>query len=187
VTIDPVDGAIFAGVEIAGARRSRDGGETWEVLSEGLSSQDIHGLACVWNGRRTLLATTNNDVNRSEDDGDTWTPLNVSAIFPWRYSRACAVPAEDPHTVWIGAGNGPPGDQGALYRTSDLGANWERLGLPQTANSTIWNIGFNTADPRRVYVSSVSGQLYRTLDAGDSWSKLPMEFGEVRAVAWTPG
>ena len=187
ITIDPRDGAIFAGIEIAGARRSRDGGETWDVLTEGLSSQDIHGLAPVWNGRRTLIATTNNDVNRSEDDGDTWTPLGVGETFPWSYTRTCAVSAEDPRAVWVGAGNGPPGNQGGLFRTVDAGNSWERLALPQVTNSTVWNLAFNGANPRRVYVSSVSGQLYRTLDGGDSWTKLPMEFGEVRALAWVPG
>jgi photosystem II stability/assembly factor-like uncharacterized protein len=185
VLFDPRDGAIFASVEIAGVRRSRDGGDTWEALGEGLSSQDVHGLAAVWNGKRTLLATTNNDVNRSDDDGETWTPLHVGETFPWPYTRACAMPPNDPHSVWVGAGNGPPGSQGGLYRTSDLGATWERLGLPQVTNSTVWSIAFNAADPARIYAASISGQLYRTLDHGDSWSKLPMEFGEIRAVAWS--
>jgi len=184
--IDSVDGALFAGVEIGGVRRSRDGGSSWDALSEGLSSQDIHGLASVWNGRRTLLATTNNDVNRSIDDGDTWTPLEVGDTFPWPYTRACGMPADDPPTVWVGAGNGPPGNQGALYRTRDLGATWERLPLPQVANSTIWNFAFHASDPKRIYVSSISGQLYQTLDGGESWTKLPMEFGEARTLAWTP-
>lgn len=186
ITFDAEDGAIFAGVEIAGARRSRDGGETWEILSYGLSSQDIHGLAVIRNGRRTLLATTNNDVNRSEDDGDSWTPLGVAQVWPWRYSRACALGPEADGTVWVGAGNGPPGNQGGLYRTSDAGATWERLGLPQVTNSTVWNLAFHTSDPRRAYITSISGQLFRTLDGGASWSKMPMEFGEVRAVAWNP-
>jgi photosystem II stability/assembly factor-like uncharacterized protein len=187
VLVDPKDRAVFAGIEIAGVRRSRDGGDTWEALSEGLSSQDIHGLASVWNGKRVLLVTTNNDVNRSDDEGETWTPLNVRSVFPWPYARGCAVSAEDPRAVWVGAGNGPPGNQGGLFRTRDLGATWERLPLPQVTNSTVWNLAFNQAEPRRVYVSSVSGQLYRSLDGGDSWTKLPMEFGEVRALAWVPG
>jgi photosystem II stability/assembly factor-like uncharacterized protein len=186
VFVDGRDGAVFAGVEIAGVRRSRDGGRTWDVLSQGLSSQDIHGLAPVWNGRRTLLATTNNDVNRSEDDGETWTPLNVRESFPWPYARACAVAAGDPHTVWVGAGNGPPGSQGGLFRTSNLGKSWERLGLPGVTNSTVWNLAFHPADPSRVYVASVLGQVYRTLDGGESWTKLPAEFGELRALAWHP-
>jgi photosystem II stability/assembly factor-like uncharacterized protein len=185
--IDAVDGAMFAGVEIGGVRRSRDGGRTWEVLSAGLSSQDIHGLAAVWSGDRTLLATTNNDVNRSTDDGETWTPLRVGKTFPWPYTRACGMPAGDANAVWVGAGNGPPGNQGALYRTRDLGNTWERLPLPQVTNSTVWNFAFHPADPARIYVSSVSGQVYQTVDCGENWSKLPMEFGEIRALAWTPG
>ena len=184
IHIDPRDGALFVGVEIGGLRRSRDGGRTWDSLGEGLSSQDVHGLASVWNGGRTLLATTNNDVNRSTDDGETWTPLNVREVFPWPYTRACAVPPGHPDGVWVGAGNGPPGNQGGLYRTTDAGESWERLGLPQVTNSTVWSLAFHSSDRCRVYVASVSGQLYRTLDGGDSWSKLPMEFGEVRVVAW---
>lgn len=184
--IDPVDGAMFAGVEIGGVRRSRDGGSTWEALSEGLSSPDIHGLAAVWSSARTLLATTNNDVNRSADDGNTWTPLHVSATFPWPYTRACGMPANGSRAVWVGAGNGPPGSQGALYRTHDLGESWERLPLPQVANSTVWNLAFHAADPTRIYASSISGQLYETRNGGESWIKLPMEFGEIRALAWTP-
>lgn len=187
ILIDPADGAIFVGVEIAGVRRSRDGGRTWEALSAGLSSQDIHGLAALRNGRRVLLATTNNDVNRSEDDGDSWRPLGVGRHFPWSYTRACAVPPWDPRAVWVGAGNGPPGNQGGLFCTRDGGETWERLPLPQVANSTIWTIAFAPPAPgaasRTAFVASISGQLYRTDDGGESWSKLPTEFGEIRALA----
>ncbi len=187
IAVDSVDGTLYASVEIGGLRRSRDGGETWEELGEGLSSPDVHGLCPLRLDRSILIATTNNDVNRSEDGGETWQPLGVSHHLPWRYSRACAPDPMLPGAVWVGAGNGPPGNQGGLFRTADGGETWERLGLPQVTNSTVWSIAANAADPRRAYVSSVSGQLYRTLDGGDCWSKLPMEFGEVRAVIWTPG
>lgn len=187
VVIDPEDPLrIYAGVEIGGVRRSRDGGESWETLTAGLSSQDIHGLAVSPRVPRTLLATTNNDVNRSVDDGESWEPLQVGATFPWPYCRAAAAAPDDPDLVYVGAGNGPPGSQGGLYRTADRGETWERLPLPVAPNSTIWNFGFHAAYPRRLYASSVSGYLYRSLDAGASWVKLPHEFGEVRALAWAP-
>jgi hypothetical protein len=28
--------------------------------------------------------------------------------------------------------------------------------------------------------------VYRSTDAGESWEKLAREFGEIRALAWTP-
>jgi photosystem II stability/assembly factor-like uncharacterized protein len=188
IVFDPEDSRrVYAGVEIGGARRSRDGGDTWETLTKGLSSQDIHGLAVSPRSPRTLIATTNNDVNRSRDDGETWEPLGVKATFPWPYCRAAASAPADPDLIYVGAGNGPPGSEGALYRTPDRGASWERLPLPVAPNSTIWNLGVNAADPRRLYAGSISGQLFRSLDAGATWQKLPHEFGEVRALAWVPG
>jgi len=98
----------------------------------------------------------------------------------------CAVSAEDPHAVWVGAGNGPPGNQGGLGVTRDLGESWERLPLPKVTNSTVWNLAFHPSDPRRVYASSISGEIFATRDGGRSWAQLPMEFGEVRALAWIP-
>jgi hypothetical protein len=40
--------------------------------------------------------------------------------------------------------------------------------------------------PRLIYASSVSGELYRSQDGGNRWEKLAREFGEIRALAWTP-
>lgn len=187
ILIDPTDRRrIYAGVEIGGARVSEDGGDTWRTLTRGLSSQDIHGLVASPRAPKTLLASTNNDVNRSTDGGDTWTPLGVGRVFPWPYCRVAAAAPDDADLVYVGAGSGPPGDAGALYRTRDRGETWERMDLPIPPNSTIWNLGFNRADPTRLYAGSINGQLYRSLDSGTIWEKLPQEFGEVRALAWAP-
>ena len=187
ITFDPGrPGHIYAGIEIDGVRYSQDGGDTWNLYREGLSSQDIHGLVVIPTAPRTLIATTNNDVNRSTDDGRTWQPLGVANVFPWRYARAAALDPEDPNMVWVGAGNGPPGNQGGLYRTRDRGETWEEMPLPVRPNSTIWNLGFHVADPSRIYATAINGYVYRTLDRGATWEKLPHEFGEVRGVAWTP-
>src|SRR5262249_27529663 len=71
----PTDADTFwAGVEIDGLRRSRDGGRTWQRVGTGLSSQDIHGIVIVPRDGRPhrLLASTNNDLNLSDDGGETW-------------------------------------------------------------------------------------------------------------------
>ena len=44
----------------------------------------------------------------------------------------------------------------------------------------------HAADPELMYASSVSGEIYRSTNGGVAWDKLPREFGEIRALAWTP-
>jgi photosystem II stability/assembly factor-like uncharacterized protein len=174
---------IWAGVEIDGVWRSRDLGETWERLASGLSSTDIHGLAIVPGTPRTLFATTNNDLNRSQDDGETWTPQQVKQFFPHGYCRGIIAKADDPQTLFLGNGNGPPGTTGSLQVSRDGGATWQQAALPQTPNSTIWTFAVTSACPDLVFAASVNGYLYRSRDAAATWQKCAHEFGEVRTLA----
>src|SRR5208283_2737223 len=65
---------IFLGIERDGIRRSVDMGKTWDRVESGLTNVDIHDLTILADG--TLLATTEEDIFRSRDDGDSWNPLN---------------------------------------------------------------------------------------------------------------
>jgi hypothetical protein len=58
--------------------------------------------------------------------------------------------------------------------------------MPGRANSTMWNFAVHAADSELIYASSVHGLVYRSIDGGASWHKLAREFGEIRALAWTP-
>jgi photosystem II stability/assembly factor-like uncharacterized protein len=182
-------GTVWAGVEIDGVRRSRDGGRTWQApQQQGLSSRDIHALAIVppGGGPKRLLATTNNDLNVSVDGGETWRPLRVGQSLPWSYCRALAQVCGRPEVLLLGNGSGPPGDAGVVGISTDAGETWREARLPGRANSTIWNFATHPADPALIYASSVSGEVYRSTDSGQSWEKLAREFGEIRALAWTP-
>ncbi len=196
---DPVDrDTLYAGVEIDGLKRSRDGGLNWESLGAGLSSQDIHDLAMVPVGQAflpahvQLLAGTNNDLNRSSDQGQTWAPLGLGKKLPYAYFRGIAQKVDDPKTLLLGNGDGPPGTVGTVARSTDGGHTWQSAklgdtGQPGVANSTIWCFATHPADPNLIFCNSVSGEVYRSTDAGGSWEKLPREFGEIRSLAWTPG
>jgi photosystem II stability/assembly factor-like uncharacterized protein len=174
---------LWAGVEIDGMYRSRDAGNTWQSVGTGLSSQDIHDIKFT-NGR--LIASTNNDVNVSTDEGETWTPLHLRDALPCPYFRGMMQQAGNPHVIFLGNGDAPPGTTGLIARSLDSGKTWQPMQMPGRANSTIWNFAVHPADPNLLYASSVSGQLYRSTDAGASWQKLAREFGEIRALAWTP-
>lgn len=186
---DPDDPEMFwAGVEIDGIHSSSDGGATWQRdPGTGLLSQDIHDLLFARrNGSRIMLAATNADLHCSSDDGRTWQPLTLRNVLPWQYCRTLVQPPQQPATVLVGAGDGPPGSEGLPARSEDAGASWSVTSFPGRANSTIWNFACHRAEPKLLYASSVSGVVYRSRDAGSSWHKLPREFGEIRALAWTP-
>jgi photosystem II stability/assembly factor-like uncharacterized protein len=186
---DPEDPrAFWAGVEIDGLHKSDDGGLTWRRWSStGLVSQDIHDLLFVeQGGLRVLLAATNADLHRSSDGGRTWTSLELGRVLPWPYCRRLAQPVGKLGTALLGHGNGPPGTEGLIGMSEDAGLTWRPAAFPGRANSTIWNFAVHRSDPQLVYASSVSGEVYRSLDGGATWAKLPREFGEIRALAWTP-
>jgi photosystem II stability/assembly factor-like uncharacterized protein len=186
---DPTQSEVlWAGVEIGGLYRSQDAGRTWQPIGKGLSSQDIHGLVLMpSNGRPTsLLASTNNDLNLSEDGGMTWQPLRVGEVLPWSYCRGLAQLTNQPQVIFLGNGDAPPGSSGTVARSTDGGVTWKEARLPTRANSTIWNFAVHAANPDLVYASSVSGEIYRSTDRGLTWEKLAREFGEIRALAWTP-
>ncbi len=190
IAADPADSlSLWAGVEIDGVHRSVDGGKTWSRIGEGLSSLDIHSLVVLprngENGAKTLLASTNNDLNLSSDGGATWVPQNVKESFPWRYCRGLWQKHNDPNTLFLGNGDGPPGTQGAIQVSRDGGLSWKRATLPIEPNSTIWAFSASEAESETVCAYSVSGQLLLTRDAGNSWIKLRREFGEIRSILLT--
>jgi photosystem II stability/assembly factor-like uncharacterized protein len=186
---DPLDvDTYWAGVEIDGVWRSRDRGRSWQRVGAGLSSQDIHGLVRLGSAphRGRMLATTNNDLNVSDDGGETWKPQTIKDRLPNAYCRGLALCPAVPGGVFLGNGDGPPGSEGVVARSTDGGESWQSTFDGLTANSTVWNFATHPAEPRLVYASSVSGQVFRSTDGGGTWEKLKREFGEVRALAWAP-
>ena len=71
----PVDGKLVVS-------RTRDGGETFEVLDRGLPSPSFdlvyrHGLDVDRAGRRLAMGSTTGGLWLSEDGGDSWRTLSV--------------------------------------------------------------------------------------------------------------
>lgn len=187
ILFDPRDaGLVWAGIEIDGIYRSRDAGKSWEkCVSEGLPSEDIHGIAVVFeDGRRKLFATTNKGLCVSLDDGDTWAlrPLDSE----WQYTRAIVAKADDRGVMFLTNGDGPPGSTGRVLRSTDYGETWSRLAMPAEVNSTPWCVAVHPGWPDLVLACTNLGQLFVSDDGGDSWSKVRREFGEVRALMLRP-
>jgi photosystem II stability/assembly factor-like uncharacterized protein len=185
IVFDPEDPElVLVGVEIGGVWRSRDGGKSFAEASAGMASDDVHGLAVVRNGARTLFATTNKGLHVSRDDGASWSLQPLDS--PWQYTRSIVPRADRSGVLFLTNGDGPPGSTGRLLRSRDHGAHWEEAGLPGEILSTPWCVATDLADPSLLFVSTCLGQVFRSSDGGESWTKARRQLGETRALLWAP-
>jgi photosystem II stability/assembly factor-like uncharacterized protein len=177
---------VWACVEIGGIFLSEDGGITWQARDQGLISADVHGMAVLDqpDGRQLLLATTNRGLHESRDAGLSWVFRKLDS--PWQYTRAVVPRADQTGVVFLTNGNGPPGDQGRLWRSDDWGDTWLPIDLPGQLNSTIWSVATHESDPQSLWACTNLGQLFCSTDGGHTWQRLPHEFGEIRSLYWRP-
>src|SRR5271167_4999083 len=186
LTVDPADHrTVWAGVEVDGVRRSRDGGESWTRIAGGLNDPDIHDTAVSANGKKTVLTSTPREIFASTDGGESWHGLGVGEHFHLPYCRSLALKADDPKVLFVATGDGALGSTGAIQRSKDGGQSWQMLPLPVEPNSPIWSFATHPANPNRILACSHYGEIFASEDAGDSWAKLRREFSEIRALAWT--
>jgi photosystem II stability/assembly factor-like uncharacterized protein len=186
------DSELWLGGDPGVLFRSDDGGVTWTVNRALLehSTRDqwnpgAGGLCChsiqLVNGT-IYIAISAAGAFRSEDDGETWMPINksVAAEFltdPYPDVGQCvhkllAHPAR-PERLW-------QQNHCGVYRSDDRGDNWERLdgnGLPSGFG---FGLALDPADPDVAYVIPEESQefhytaegrlgVYRTADGGASW------------------
>ncbi|HVA68086.1 MAG TPA: hypothetical protein VNF45_02150 [Candidatus Binataceae bacterium] len=120
--------ALYIGVEEGGVIRSRNRGETFEVVS-GIS-EDVHGLACDPGDPAQLYAATGEGLFVSHDAGASWRLAHG-------LNRSYAVPvfASGAGVVHVGAASGAPplwsrpnvGADSAIFRSVDGGMNFKAL------------------------------------------------------------
>ncbi len=188
LTVDPADNRIvWAGVEVDGVRRSLDGGETWTRIGGGLDDPDIHDVAVrPAPGGEVVLTSTPREIFASTDRGESWHGLGVGKHFALPYCRHLALQADDPNVLFVATGDAAVGRTGAIQRSKDGGRSWQSLPLPVEPNSPIWAFATNPADAGLIFACSHYGEVFASQNAGDAWAKLPREFTEIRALAWTP-
>ena len=101
--MEPED-SIYAGIEVGGIVRSRDGGATWEQL--GGTDPDIHTIHISESQPETIYTATANGPYRSDDGGESW--LLVNSGLANRYSVPVSAAPED-HRRVTGVGIGQRG------------------------------------------------------------------------------
>jgi photosystem II stability/assembly factor-like uncharacterized protein len=196
---------LYAALEVGGAMRSPDGGETWEDCSAGLlelatlphlksridSDTDIEGMLdghalCVSAARpATVFLAVRMGLFQSADRGAHWRDMQIGRFSPLTYARDVRVSPQDARVLYACLSPAARSQDGSLYRSQDLGETWTRFDHDIKAESTMMAVALHPRDPDQVYCTSRTGQVFGTQDGGRTWHehRLPDGVQDVYAIA----
>ena len=163
-----------------GVVRSDDGGLTWSRSSTGLPEMAATHILLdprsPASARVLYVAGFGRGIFRSADGGRTWSPRNegLPPVEPltWRLAMDSngvlyAVIVRRSHYR-----TNPVEQDGALYRSGDGAAHWEKLPLPAGVNGPM-AVTPDPADPSRLYLAAwAPGGVFLSTDAGAHWRKI---------------
>ncbi len=176
------DEGVLAGVEPAALFRSRDGGESFELVGGLWDHPDrktwVHrtgglGLHTILTHReragRVIVGLSSGGVYRSDDAGATWAPKNVG-IKGYDVHKV-VLDAAGPDVLWAQNRSG-------IYRSNDAGESWSGVECPGGFLGAGDEFGFSIVshpvDANTAYIVPLSGasQVYRSANAGKDWDCL---------------
>jgi photosystem II stability/assembly factor-like uncharacterized protein len=116
--------------------------------------------------RGTVLAATSNaQIFRSEDDGDSWRALPFPAQFRATL-HAFVLDPQNPGVYLVGLSSDNP-EYSGLFRSSDSGLTWKRIA--ENDLQAVWSIAIWPRDSR-VWAAGTPDGVLLTHDAGGSWT-----------------
>jgi hypothetical protein len=203
ICVDPMDsGRITVAVSCGGVWQSEDGGETWQLLGEGLHAgympperttdpniQDPHRMVLCPAAPDVFWMQHHNGIFRSSDTGRSWREL--APAKPPRYGFPVVAHPHDPGTAWFvpaAADESRFAPDGAVvvHRTKDCGASFEALrdGLPQEdAYHLVYRHALDIdGSGERLAMGSTTGGLWLSEDGGDHWQTLGLHLPPIYAV-----
>ncbi len=156
-------------------------GLSFRALGPALASGRISDLAVnPEDPDNWYVAVASGGVWKTTNGGVSWTPLFDDQ---GSYSiGTVTLDPNDPMVVWVGTGENNSqrsvGYGDGVYKSTDGGASWENVGLPESEH-----IARIVVDPRNSDVVYVASQgplwrsggdrgLYKTTDGGESWQRV---------------
>jgi photosystem II stability/assembly factor-like uncharacterized protein len=186
-------GELYATLEVNGAMRSTDGGESWQDCSAALirladqpqlksrilSDTDTEGML---DGHAIAISPADPDavflavrmgVFLSRDRGNSWSDIAVGRFSPHTYGRDIRFAPAEPGVMYAALSVAARSAAGSLWRSADLGASWQRFDRV-TPTATVMGIGLHGSDPAQVAMVARGGEVFATSDGGASWSAHPL-------------
>lgn len=193
---------IVVGVSCGGAWRTRDGGQSWSIASQGMRAdfmpearrydpyvQDPHLVVQCDAQPQRLWTQHHNGIFRSDDRGDSWVSLDNAT--PSVFGFAVAVHPQNPDIAWFVPAvkdehRIPVDGKLVVSVTQDAGKTFAALrsGLPQ---EHAYDIALRHAldvnsDGKTLAFGSTTGSLFVSENAGEDWATVSTHLPPIYAV-----
>jgi photosystem II stability/assembly factor-like uncharacterized protein len=175
-----------------GVYRTRDGGETWDLVlhrNEQAGAGDLALdpsnpriiYASIWEARRGPYFLTSGGEGtglfRSRDGGDTWDELTDKPGMPKGLKGKIGVVSSPVQSgrVWAIVEN----EDGGVFRSDDGGETWERLNEDRRLRQRAWYYSHIYADPKDAStVLVLNVEVFRSVDGGKTFEVVPAPHGD---------
>jgi hypothetical protein len=153
---------ILAGVAWWGGRTPT--ATAGEMPGLGAPMQHTHALA-LDHVRNTLWLGTHQGLSRSQDEGKTWSKVDVKGEVPSTDFMALAIDPTNPQTLYA-AGHGL-----WVIKSIDGGTTWvqKKQGLD---GDDVHALAMDPNDPQKLHAWVMDKGLYRSTNGGDVWARV---------------
>ncbi|MDK2742651.1 MAG: hypothetical protein H8K03_08185 [Nitrospira sp.] len=147
--------------------KSRDGGQTWANLSQGMSYSRVIAMAIDPAYPATVYAGTKGDaVYKSHDGGQRWTSMRTGlddATITSVVNQFLFDPADAQH-IFLATTMG-------VFETRNGGEQWKKKMEGMKEVLMVVTLGMDPTRPAILYAGT-SGGVYKSIDQGGHWEKV---------------
>jgi len=146
-----------------GVYRTRDGGQTWQLL-KGLGNKEVWSIALWPEDSRVMAAGTGDGVYLSRDGGENWRRISPAENRELQPVVSLAFDPANSNVIYAGTTHLP-------WKTANGGGAWYSIHRGMADDSDIFSIEVERKRTAYVYASACSG-IYRSQNSGGQWRKL---------------
>jgi photosystem II stability/assembly factor-like uncharacterized protein len=165
LTFDPLSSSvIYGGTSKGRVYKSTDGGESWNVLNNGLPSKEIRAVAVSPASSKTLYAGIFGEgMFRSIDGGENWVAINSGLAS--KGVTCLVIDSVNPNILYAGTTEG-------VFKSLNGGEAWGPMNIGFVDSFNVSWLVMDPTSPITLYAGMVDDGVFKTVTGGIIWTEL---------------